>query len=90
VKRLTEDAEARARGGGPTHQDNTLRLFGAREEDVRVTFYRDHAGVRDKATSSRTSPRSFGSRAYPQKENERLTKKGSYSRSGARIAKNFG
>ena len=35
VKRLTEDAQARARGGGPADQDNALRLFGAREEDVR-------------------------------------------------------
>jgi len=45
VKRLTEEAAARARGGGPPHQDNKLRLFGAKESDVRVTLYRDHAGV---------------------------------------------
>ena len=45
VRRLTEDAAARARGGGPPHQDNKLRLFGANESDVRVTLYRDHAGV---------------------------------------------
>ncbi len=45
VKRLTEEAAARARGEGPPHQDNKLRLFGANESDVRVTFYRDHAGV---------------------------------------------
>ena len=44
TQRIKAEAEERAAGRGPAHQDNRLRLFGAREEDVRVTFYRDHAG----------------------------------------------
>lgn len=30
-------------GSGPAHNDASLRLFGAREKDVRVTLYRDMA-----------------------------------------------
>jgi glutathione S-transferase len=30
-------------GSGPAHTDASLRLFGTREEDVRVTLYRDMA-----------------------------------------------
>jgi len=52
AKRLESDAEARARGEGPPHQDNKLRLFGAMEEEIRVTFYRDHAGVSESSFSS--------------------------------------
>jgi len=59
TQRIESEAAERAVGGGPAHQDNRLRLFGKREEDVRVTFYRDHAGVRtvvgvDITCSSRT------------------------------------
>ncbi|KAG5190153.1 putative glutathione S-transferase [Tribonema minus] len=32
-----------AKGAGPPHTDAKLRLFGAREEDVRLTLYRDTA-----------------------------------------------
>ena len=46
TQRLDAEAEARSRGEGPAHQNNTLRLFGSKESDIRVTFYRDHAGVR--------------------------------------------
>ena len=96
VKRLTEDAQARARGGGPAHQDNALRLFGAREEDVRVTFYRDHAGVRAEATRRRVGAPArrpsarFGFGDSRRTENERLTHERSHSRSGARTVKSFG
>lgn len=38
------EAEAEwSRGAGPAHTDAKLRLFGQKEEDVRVTFYRDTA-----------------------------------------------
>ena len=82
--------------GGPPHQDNALRLFGAREEDVRVTFYRDHAGVRADATRRRVGDPATAERAVwiwrfaARKENERLTRERSHSRSGARIVKSFG
>jgi hypothetical protein len=46
--RATEFGKARAQwdsewavGAGPPHTDAKLRLFGAKEEDVRVTYYRD-------------------------------------------------
>jgi len=42
-KRLLSERAERERGEGPTHTDNKLRLFGAKESDVRVTFYRDTA-----------------------------------------------
>ena len=38
------EAEAEwSRGAGPAHTDAKLRLFGQKEEDVRVVFYRDTA-----------------------------------------------
>ena len=38
------EAEAEwSRGAGPAHTDAKLRLFGKKEEDVRVVFYRDTA-----------------------------------------------
>ena len=42
-QRLQKEAQQRAIGLGPPHPHASLRLFDAREEDVRVTFYRDHA-----------------------------------------------
>ena len=41
--RMLEDEAAWSRGAGPTHTDAKLRLFGQKEEDVRVVFYRDTA-----------------------------------------------
>lgn len=40
---MAEEA-AREKGEGDPHVTSKLRLFGAKEEDVRVTLYRDHAG----------------------------------------------
>tara|TARA_B100001142_G_scaffold329924_1_gene395145 strand:- start:2262 stop:3590 length:1329 start_codon:yes stop_codon:yes gene_type:complete len=42
--KIAAEEELRAKGEGPAHVKAKLRLFGAKEEDVRLTFYRDHAG----------------------------------------------
>jgi len=41
---LEEQKALREVGAGLPHQDCKLRLFGAKEEDVRLTIFRDHAG----------------------------------------------
>ena len=43
-KALAAEEALRADGEGLPHVAAKLRLFGAKEEDVRVTLYRDHAG----------------------------------------------
>ena len=42
-QRLSAELLERQKGAGPAHTDSALRLFGAKEEDVRVTLYRDSA-----------------------------------------------
>jgi len=42
-QRLQELEELWAKGEGPAHTDCKLRLFGKKEEEVRVTLYRDTA-----------------------------------------------
>mmetsp|Transcript_58562 Transcript_58562/g.134046 ORF Transcript_58562/g.134046 Transcript_58562/m.134046 type:complete len:543 (-) Transcript_58562:165-1793(-) len=42
-KRLAEEKALREMGGGPPHTMNKMRLFGQKEEDVRVVLYRDAA-----------------------------------------------
>eukprot|EP00238_Polyblepharides_amylifera_P014327 CAMPEP_0196586900 /NCGR_PEP_ID=MMETSP1081-20130531/55871_1 /TAXON_ID=36882 /ORGANISM="Pyramimonas amylifera, Strain CCMP720" /LENGTH=457 /DNA_ID=CAMNT_0041908921 /DNA_START=297 /DNA_END=1670 /DNA_ORIENTATION=- len=41
--RLEEQKRLRAEGAGLPHTDCSVRLFGGKEEDIRVTLYRDHA-----------------------------------------------
>ena len=43
-KKIAEEEKLRAKGEGAPHVTAKLRLFGASEDDVKVTFYRDHAG----------------------------------------------
>lgn len=43
-KKLASEEALRAKGEGPPHVTSKLRLFGASEDDIRVTLYRDHAG----------------------------------------------
>ena len=43
-KKLTAEKEIREKGLGPTHTDNKVRLFGAKDEsEIRVVLYRDTA-----------------------------------------------
>ncbi|CEM36150.1 unnamed protein product [Vitrella brassicaformis CCMP3155] len=42
-QRLSAELAEREKGAGPPHTDCKIRLFGKREEDVRVVLYRDSA-----------------------------------------------
>lgn len=41
---MAEAKEERTKGEGPPHVTASLRLHGAKEEEIRLTYYRDHAG----------------------------------------------
>jgi glutaredoxin len=42
-KRFATEKVLREKGEGPPHTNNKMRLFGKKEEDVRVVLYRDNA-----------------------------------------------